>query len=99
MTSDCRTETVLLVITGLGALGLSVYIKKMISASVRSPSEARARCGGWRVSTDLSHSTSPSVEGEEEKKPINGEKVQKCCFSGDIACIFCFLSLKEIFFF
>lgn len=45
----------------------------------------------------LSHSTSPSIEVKKEKKPINGERVQKYSFSGDITHIFCFLSLKEIF--
>lgn len=44
-------------------LGLSVYIKEMISASLSSPSEARAQCESWRVCTDLPHSPSTSIEG------------------------------------
>lgn len=83
---------------GPAMLGLSVYIKKMISASLSSPSEARAQCESWRVCTDLPHSPSTSIEVKEEKKPMNGERMQKYCFSGDIAHTFCFLSLKDAFF-
>lgn len=46
---------------------------------------------------DLSHSIVPRIEVKEEKKPINGEGVQKYCFGGDITCIICFLCLKDIF--
>jgi len=45
VTSDCRTEMVLLallVCTGQTTLGLSVLIKKMVSASVSSPFEAHS---------------------------------------------------------
>lgn len=74
-------------------LGLSVYIKEMISASLSSPSEARAQCESWRVCTDLPHSPSTSTEVKEEA--YEWWKDAKILFQWGY-CTY-FLSLKDAF--